>query len=249
MNLEAKRELDYSVYAGELFDLTHKDNDAYWEMVDSLLHWIPKFDLGPEPRILDLGAGTGNFTLAMHELIPSAKFTHLDMSPQMNEQAKHKYAERGVTVRIIESLIQTAPLHKNSFDLVVSVNALNTAPPQGSTIRAIHNWLRPSGSLFLVDFGRVINTAAWTRYLVARNIRKNGVMYTAKWFARVLESVTQNRKAKRDQKNGAMWLHSTDELASIVRDSGFTVLHSESCYRGDSDIVIAQCEKEAECSS
>ncbi|MEQ8689923.1 MAG: methyltransferase domain-containing protein [Pseudomonadales bacterium] len=238
---DTSRELDYHVYAGELFDLTNRENTAYWEIGDTLAHWAKSLELGATPNILDLGAGTGNFTLRLFREYPTARYTHLDMSPEMNAVARGKYAEAGLhEVQFIESMMQSAPFENESFDFVVCINALNTAPPQGATLQAIESWLRPGGTLFLVDFGREMKILSWASYLIGSNIRKHGIRYTASWFRDCYESLRQNRKARKDQKKGAMWLHSTEELAELVSQSGLNVLHHSPCYRDYSDLVVAQ---------
>ena len=238
---EDQRELDYSVYAGNLFDLTNQENDAYWELVRHAQDWFSTLSYEQPPAVLDVGAGTGNFILGLAEVLPlGAKFVHLDMSAEMNSAAKDKYEDRSLEVEIVESFVQSADFESGTFDSIISINALNTAPPQALTLKLMHQWLRPGGWLYLVDFGRPQDTLSWARYLVGNSLKRNGPLETARLFAKCFGSFGQNRRARVDQESGNMWLHTAEDLSTMIESSGFEIVDVEVCYRGYSDRVIAK---------
>jgi ubiquinone/menaquinone biosynthesis C-methylase UbiE len=234
------RRLDYNKYAPQ-FDRMCAITPAYQEIIDLLLESLPLFKLDPRSSICDLGAGTGNFTLALADSFPEASYTHLDMDEKMNAYARHKYEQVGLSnVRIVEEQIQRAQFEAQSFDLVVCVNALNTAPPQLQVLSMIHKWLKPGGHLFLIDFGREQRVVDWTWYIVKHLYRTQGVGQVLKSFWENREAIRQNRRARLDQKDGLMWTHSTEELGRVVEEAGFRVSKLQSCYRDYSDLVIAE---------
>jgi ubiquinone/menaquinone biosynthesis C-methylase UbiE len=232
--------LQYQKYATQ-FDEMCELVPAYQENIDLLLKVISDLDLPERPRICDLGAGTGNFVCAMAELLPNAHFTHLDSDMTMNAYAASKYQKHGIANwEIVESYIQTASFAENSFDLIVCVNALNTAPPQLPVLRMIRRWLNDDGTLFLIDFGRPQKTLDWTWYMFKHTYKTHGIgrVFKALWNNR--EAIRQNRRARQDQKAGRMWLHSTEEFGNIVAKAGYSVDELGTCYRNYSDLVIAR---------
>ena len=236
---EETRRLDYNRYAPQ-FDRMCAITPAYQELVESLIEHLPAFNLDEDAEICDLGAGTGNFILAMAECFPDANFTHLDMDGKMNSFARHKYEQVGLkNFSIIEDQIQRAKFDANSFDLIVCVNSLNTAPPQLQVLRMMRTWLKDGGHLFLIDFGREQKVVDWTWYIVKHLYQTHGVGQVLRSFWENREAIRQNRRARLDQKDGLMWTHSTSELGSIVTEAGFSVEKLQSCYRDYSDLVIA----------
>ena len=237
-----ERLLEYRKYANQ-FDHQNKYNPAYHELQQLLIDWIPKFGLGPRPDICDLGAGTGNFVIRLSESVPEANFVHVDKDCRMNELAKEKYTQAGCkNVEIVETLIQQANFSASSFDLIVCVNALNTAPPQEPVLNLINSWLRPGGWLFLVDFGREQRTLDWALYCAYHAAKTDGVGSMLRYAAGCTEPFKQNLLARHDQKNGTMWLHETEQFKDMVDRAGLEVVHYDQVYRDYADLVIAQKE-------
>ena len=232
--------IEYDKYAVQ-FDHQNQFNPAYFELQNDLVSWLPKLGLGANAEICDLGAGTGNFVLRLSEMLPKASFVHLDKDSNMNALALDKYRQAGLdNVRIVDSYMQDAEFEPSSFDLVICINALNTAPPQLPTLRLIYSWIKPGGWLYLVDFGRKQNVYDWALYCAVHAARTAGLVEMIKYARGCAEGFRQNRNASIDQDAGSMWTHSTSELVDLVKTAGFHVAHSTECYRGYSDLVISQ---------
>ncbi len=201
---------------------------------------MPTFGLPVDARVCDLGAGTGNFTLEIAKQYPCAAFTHVDMSTEMNEAARRKYEAAGLNFSIHETFVQTCQLPTDYFDLVVMVNSLNTCPPQFQVLQNIFQWLKPGGHFFVIDFGREQDTWDWTRYLSKTVYESQGFLGLVRelWMNR--EAIRQNRRARHDQEEGNMWLHSTEEFGTLIDRAGFYTKHIQPCYRGYCDLVVAE---------
>jgi ubiquinone/menaquinone biosynthesis C-methylase UbiE len=230
--------LDYGRYAvgyDRLCDLS----PAYQELRALLNKFIPTFFLSPDAKVCDLGAGTGNFTLEVAAQYPCAEFTHVDMSTEMNEAARRKYRDAGLNFTIHEALIQICELPEDHFDLIIMVNALNTCPPQFQVLQKVYRWLKPGGHFFVIDFGREQDTWDWTRYLSKTVYASHGFFGLLRelWMNR--EAIRQNRRARHDQENGTMWLHSTENFGAMIDKAGFYTEHIQPCYRGYCDLVVA----------
>ena len=236
----ANNRLDFERYAigyDRLCDLS----PAYQDLRALLKERIPTFCLPERPRVCELGAGTGNFTLDIAEQYPAGSYTHVDMSSQMNHAARLKYKVAGIEdVEVVESYVQTCEFPENEFDLVIIVNALNTCPPQFQVMQNIQRWLKPGGHLFIIDFGREQDTWDWTLYLSKTVYESQGFFGLMRELWKNREAIRQNRRARYDQEHGNMWLHTTDEFGEMVCKAGFKIKHLQSCYRDYSDLVVAQ---------
>ena len=237
---DSERLLDYNRYATQ-FDRMCQITPVYQDNIELLLKFLPTFNLPENATICDLGAGTGNFILAMARVLSLAKYIHLDFDEAMNNHAKAKYENAGLeNVEVQQEHIQRAQFEESSLDLVVCVNALNTAAPQLPVLKLIRSWLKPTGSLFLLDFGREQRVVDWTWYIVKHLYQTEGIgeVFRSFWMNR--EAIRQNRRARLDQKAGRMWTHSTEEFSDLVEKAGFQVNHVQTCYRDYGDLVVAQ---------
>ena len=235
-----ERLLEYRKYATQ-FDHQNKYNPAYHELQEILVDWLPKFGLGDHPDICDLGAGTGNFTLRMAEVVPNARYTHLDKDENMNALANEKYVQAGVkNIKIVDSFIQQADFQPASFDLIVCINALNTAPPQEDVLKLMTSWLRPGGWVFVVDFGREQRVLDWALYCAYHAAKSDGVSSMLRYAAGCTEAFKQNYRARQDQNHGTMWLHETEQFKNMFVDAGLEVVEYSKVYREYADLVIAQ---------
>lgn len=231
--------MDYKAYAPH-FDPLCEINPAYKELLELFDTELQKMDLPERPKVVDLGAGTGNFVCSLLDNIPSACVTHVDCSPDMNEIARAKYTERDLDVRVVQSYMQTVTIEKNSTDLVVCVNALNNAPPVKPILERIYTWLRPGGYFFLIDFGREIDVVDWTWYLIKHLLSEHGLRKTLSVVRRQSKVISINRKGQTDQISGTLWTHTTNELLEYMADTGFRNVQSKLCYRDYADLVVAQ---------
>jgi ubiquinone/menaquinone biosynthesis C-methylase UbiE len=193
------------------------------------------------PKICDLGAGTGNYICAMSDVLPNARYVHVDMDKNMNDRARMKYKEKSLSdIEIIEDYIERVEFPEGEFDLVVCVNALNTTAPQLPVLRQMRKSLGPNGTLFLIDFGRKQRVLDWGWYILTNTLRTHGMARYIKAILENREAVKQNRHARKDQKSGLMWTHTLQEFSDLVTQAGFKITTAKTCYRGYCDLVVAR---------
>jgi len=82
--------------------------------------------LKPEDEVLDLGCGTGRFTVPMAER--ANRVTGLDLCPAMIEKAREKTLQRGLRVEFREGDMTSLQFADKSFDVVTSMVALMHIP-------------------------------------------------------------------------------------------------------------------------
>lgn len=236
----SKTKLDYSEYA-QHYDQMCAIIPAYEENLQLLIDHSERFSLSDKPKICDLGAGTGNYICRLFEKYPDADFTHVDCDPVMNSLARKKYKSLGIEkVRVVEDYIQRVDFPQNHFDLLVCVNALNTAPPQRVMLSKACDWVKPDGVLFLIDFGRKQNVLDWASYIARNLVKQVGVAKTITTAFNTRKAITANHKGRGEQGAGRIWTHTTDELLSLFDGIDFEPEHIQTCYRDYCDLVIAR---------
>ncbi|MFZ3451706.1 class I SAM-dependent methyltransferase [Arthrobacter sp. 7Tela_A1] len=108
---------------------------------------------GDYQRILDLGAGTGQYTMMLAEVYPEAQITALDPSRTSLNYAKRRSLDAGLDWRCVRSLAERTGLPDASFDLVTSFILLHEVPPH--ITRAIlaesFRLLEPGGEIHFSD--------------------------------------------------------------------------------------------------
>ena len=188
-------EMDWDAYAKNYDDLCAL-NPAYHENIRVLLEHIAKWQLPPNANVCDLGAGTGNYIIHMNESLPEATYWHVDFDSRMNELAQKKYEQHDLAnIRFVQEEIHNVTFPSESFDLIICINALYAFTPQETVLDNIKEWLKPTGKLFLIDFGRTQSTLDWTFYIFKEAVKSRQVGYYAKTLIEGREILKQNRRA------------------------------------------------------
>jgi demethylmenaquinone methyltransferase/2-methoxy-6-polyprenyl-1,4-benzoquinol methylase/phosphoethanolamine N-methyltransferase len=109
----------------------------------------------PGDRVLDVGCGPGNLTLAAKSRTGTGGEVHgIDAAPEMIEVAMGKAAKSGADVDFRVGLIEEIPFEDGYFDVVLSSLMIHHLPDdlkrRGFT--EIRRVLKPGGRLLIVDF-------------------------------------------------------------------------------------------------
>jgi ubiquinone/menaquinone biosynthesis C-methylase UbiE len=237
----ASDEMDWAAYA-QHYDEMCALNPAYQENVKTLLSLLSTWTLPQDGSVCDLGAGTGNYILEMSRVLPGANFWHVDFDSRMVELARSKYQRHGVAnVHLLQRAVHDVSFPENSFDLIISVNALYAFTQQEVILSKMRSWLKPTGKLFVIDFGRRQNTLDWTFYIFRESMKAHKVGRYAKALLEAREVLKQNRRTSKGQGTGRYWLHSTEQFGETLTKVGFTVEELRPCYRDYADMAI--CSK------
>ena len=138
-------------------DVAARDYDAKWGIsfgeigrhqvlgkVRKLLGERP----GPYPRGLEIGAGTGYFSLNLAQDGVVGAATCTDISPGMLETLEANAASLGIEVETAACDAAELPFEDESFDLVLGHAVLHHLPDLGRAFAEFERVLAPGGTLF-----------------------------------------------------------------------------------------------------
>jgi ubiquinone/menaquinone biosynthesis C-methylase UbiE len=111
---------------------------------------------GAEPRILDLGCGTGEMALAIARVRPGVKLVGVDGDADVLARAAGKARAAGVELELHEALADRVPLADASVDCVVSTLMFHHLGPAAkrAALAEARRVLVPGGRLLVCDLGR-----------------------------------------------------------------------------------------------
>lgn len=129
----------------------------------------------PGERALDVGCGTGNYTLSL--ATRGAKAVGVDPAPAMLAIATRKAREAGLPARFAQAIAENLPFPAGSFDLVVSVTTLEFVVSPEAAVAEMVRVLRPGGRLVV----GVLN--AWSLWALVYRWRTGSVYEHANFFS------------------------------------------------------------------
>jgi ubiquinone/menaquinone biosynthesis C-methylase UbiE len=106
-------------------------------------------DPRPGERVLEVGPGTGYYTLEVAERVtPDGRLDILDLQQEMLDHTMGRAAERGLShVTPTLSDATALPYEDASFDAAYLVTVLGEIPDQEAALRELGRVLRPGGRL------------------------------------------------------------------------------------------------------
>lgn len=161
----------------ESFDKQVQRNiPSYNQMLEALINAIP--DTKENPKILDLGCGTGNITLKVLERFPKAHVTCLDLSENMMEIAQEKLSEYDNVEYVVGDFTQIEITEK--YDAIISSLALHHIPndkEKEEMYKAIYDALTISGVFYNADVIKANSeyNQKLNNRISVRDMKSNGV--------------------------------------------------------------------------
>jgi ubiquinone/menaquinone biosynthesis C-methylase UbiE len=144
--------------------------------------------LRPEPgeRLLEIGVGTGYYSLALAEWVaPAGKLELFDLQQEFLDHVMKGAGERGLTNLIPTQGDATAlPFEDASVDAVILTAVLGEIPDTAAALREIRRVLKPDGRLVA---GELFGDPHFTTLAsLKRQAAETGLAYTehsGNWFA------------------------------------------------------------------
>jgi len=109
----------------------------------------------PPRSILDVGCGTGEITVRLAGMFPSASIVGVDLEAQHLDRAKVRCAALGSRVTFLEADALALPFDADVFDLVVCRHLLQALPDAPRALAEMRRVASPGGRLHLLaeDYG------------------------------------------------------------------------------------------------
>ena len=178
----------------------------------------------PFERGLEIGAGTGYFTLNLLQAGALARATATDLSPGMLTTLEANAKRLGLEVETVQAEAERLPFGDTSFDLVFGHAILHHIPDLERAFSEFFRVLRPGGMLiFCGEPSRYGDRLAW--------LPKHAALLAAPLWRRALRASRRRRNA-----NGAEEWHelerevdvhafAPDDLRDLAKRAGFEPAH------------------------
>lgn len=124
----------------------------------------------PGEEILDVGCGTGNFSLKLARL--NAKVVGVDCSESMLKIARAKARELNLDIEFILADVMDLPFEDNFFDSCLSVAAVEFFADQRRGLEEMFRVVHPKGKIVI---GFLNRTSPWGELYSSEEFRKNTV--------------------------------------------------------------------------
>lgn len=104
--------------------------------------------------VLDVGAGSGYFSLAIAKRLSTGKVICLDLSEEMLQRLERNAEREGLKdrIQILKSAASSTGLETESVDLVVSNGVFHELSSPEAVLREMLRVLKPNGWVIITDF-------------------------------------------------------------------------------------------------
>ncbi len=155
---------------------------------EKLLLSLP--DLPPEPRILEIGCGTGRNIERLEQLFPDAQITGIDLSRAMLEKASQRL-DIGNHIELLHTRYGDEPFKPGPVDLILLSYSLTMMRTDiENKLQNISKHMRSNGYIATVDFNK--SPHLWfEKWMQANHVQMDGSLLPLlkKYFKPVETSV------------------------------------------------------------
>lgn len=238
--MQTNTKVSWDTYS-ETYDMLLAYNPFYQQLHQEVMEEVRRWDIRSGDLLADIGAGTGNYSLAMARHFAQATVMHIDRDKGMNTRAKEKKnLEDLKNHQIITRGIDEVSLEANSLRGLISIHALYTFKKPTQVLHNMYEWIEPGGYALLVNAGRVVKMLDWQVAIGWNLLRKHGLKKTLEILKAGKEVSRQNAYIRKMQRKGIFWTHTHEAFCEAVRSAGFEIVSSKTSFRGISDFVVAR---------
>ncbi|HEX7293290.1 MAG TPA: class I SAM-dependent methyltransferase [Solirubrobacterales bacterium] len=169
---------------------------------------------------LEIGSGTGYFSLNLMQLGIVERLTATDISPGMLDRMARTAAGLGLEVETVETEAETLPFEDESFDIVFGHAVLHHIPDVERAFAEFHRVLRPGGAIAFAGEP--------SRYgdMLAALPKRAGLLAAPAWRGLVKaqpRGVPESEQSHDHSLEGEVDVHAfaPADLRKLVRDAGF----------------------------
>jgi ubiquinone/menaquinone biosynthesis C-methylase UbiE len=117
-------------------------------------------ELRPNSRVLEIGCGTGTFSILIKQLHPQVEVVGLDPDPKALARARRKAEQAGVPISLDQGFSNSLPYENGTFDYVFSSMMFHhlKLDEKEKTLREIRRVLKPAGVFAMLDLKKPEST-------------------------------------------------------------------------------------------
>jgi SAM-dependent methyltransferase len=113
---------------------------------------VERLRLRPDARVLEIGPGSGFYSVAVARAVPQGHLALLDLQPELLARTQRKLARAGLHhVSATPSDARTLPFPDASFDVVFFAAVLGEIPQPERCLREVFRVLVPGGRLSVTE--------------------------------------------------------------------------------------------------
>lgn len=160
-----------------VFDKKADDYDRWYE--SKLGKFVDKvetelafslFEPVPGMKILDMGCGTGNFSIKLAE--KGCKVFGIDISEEMLKKAREKAQKRNLDIEFYNMDVYNINFPGESFDGIFSMAAFEFIKEPQKAYDEMYRVLKRNGYLLI---GTINRKSKWGEFYVSRSLRRNSI--------------------------------------------------------------------------
>lgn len=121
--------------------------EAIWPQEKSLLNF---YRLPRQARVLDVGAGTGEFSARVAEYFPESQVLGVELLPESVELARHKHASLGARLRFETGDAFHLAQPDDTFDLVANRHMIQSVPHVDRILAELVRVTKPGGHVHVL---------------------------------------------------------------------------------------------------
>lgn len=231
------------VTVAEIFDdIAGEYDDWYRRPLGALVDRVEKEPVyaylapGAGEHILDVGCGTGNFSLELARL--GVRVTGIDISEAMLAIARRKAEAAGLDIEFLQADAMRLPFAADSFDKVVSVTALEFAPDLKAVLAESYRVLKPGGRLVI---GLIGGNSLWSSYYKAKAAREPDSLFRHARFYTLSELMAA--MPGRDVRGRAVLFFGPDFDGTRADEARAIEAAAAREGRTDGGFIVAMCYK------
>ncbi|WP_020529325.1 class I SAM-dependent methyltransferase [Flexithrix dorotheae] len=238
-----KKQVSYKNYSQQ-YDMLMMYHPYYLKLKKAVLDHTNHWTISENETILDLGAGTGNFSIPLAVKFPKANIYHIDKDGDMNTEAKLKRDRIGLKNHlIINECVEQFESEPNSVAGLISVHALYAFSQPKQIMKQIYDWLKPEAQAVLVNHGRTISVVGWQLAISKYLLQNYSFFQTIEVLNEGRDMIRQNLKIREKQKNGTFWTHSHKEFCEVAKEVGFEIRIAYKTFMMESDLMVVSKPK------
>lgn len=198
----------------QIFDAIAQEYDSWYTRdIGNLVNKIEKeivYDLLQARqglKVLDIGCGTGQYSAELARL--GCQVVGIDISEEMLNVAREKAVQENLNIEFISGDIHELEFPENTFDLVLSVTALEFFPRPDEVLAKAYSWMKENGRMVI---GVIGGKSPWSDLYTSRSAQDAESVFNYATFYTAQELKELFPRDSREVRTGLYFLPEFDNF-------------------------------------